>query len=638
MCGIAGISVSPLMSFQEDGVRAALAALRHRGPDDAGVFTDPLRGIGLAHARLSILDLSPLGHQPMLSHDGRVALVFNGEIYNFQELRLELESEGHIFRGQSDTEVLLELYLSWRIGGGDIGTILRRLNGIFAFGIWDADRGMLLSRDALGVKPLYYSAEACYFAFGSEIKALLPLIGACGPLDAAALHRYLTFLWCPGEGSPAANIKRVGPGEYIWVREGVVQDTGVWYRQPAFRHASAANIRSVVIEDAARHLRTAVHRQLVADVPVGAFLSGGLDSSSVVAFARERNPEIRCFTIELAGGAEAGHADDLPYARRVAGHLGVRLDVVSVDATRMAEDLAGMVAQLDEPLADPAPLNVLYISRLARECGVKVLLSGAGGDDLFTGYRRHRAVLAERYWEWLPRHMRQGLSSLAGRLDQRWAWGRRLRKALDGAALDGDARLVNYFVWSRRDDLLALYTPDFRAAVGEAEAAGPMLDFLADLPSEVAPLDRMLALEQRFFLADHNLTYTDKMSMAVGVEVRVPFLDLELVEFAHRIPIRFKQRGREGKWVLKKAMEPYLPKDVIYRPKSGFGAPLRRWMRFELRELLGEVLGEASLRRRGLFDPVAVQKLIAANDSGRIDASYTLLSLMCIELWCRRFM
>jgi len=197
---------------------------------------------------------------------------------------------------------------------------------------------------------------------------------------------------------------------------------------------------------------------------------------------------------------------------------------------------------------------------------------------------------------------------------------------------------VNYFVWSRRDDLLALYTPEFRAAVGEAEAGAPMLDFLAELPADLAPLERMLALEQRFFLADHNLTYTDKMSMAAGVEVRVPFLDLELVEFAQRIPICFKQRGCEGKWVLKKAMEPYLPREVIYRPKSGFGAPLRRWMRFELRELLGDVLGEASLRRRGLFDPIAVQKMIAANDAGRVDASYTLLSLLCIELWCRRFM
>ncbi|AGX86616.1 asparagine synthase (glutamine-hydrolyzing) [Candidatus Symbiobacter mobilis] len=639
MCGLVGISFSPPFTLQEDNLRAALAALQHRGPDDAGVFMDAERGIGLAHARLSILDLSPLGHQPMLSEDGRVALVFNGEIYNFRELRAELEAVGHVFCGHSDTEVLLHLYLAWRAHGGDLAKTLRRLNGIFAFALWDAERGaLLLARDALGVKPLYYCADAGHFAFASEIKALLPLIGRLGPLDATALHRYLSFLWCPGEGTPASNVKKLGPGEWIWVRNGVIEERVVWYRLPAFRHAPSAMDELAAVSGTVQHLRAAVHRQLVADVPVGAFLSGGLDSSSVVVFARERNPNIRCFTIESAGGTEAGTADDLPYARRVAEHLGVLLEVVRVDAARMAEDLAGMVAQLDEPLADPAPLNVLYISRLARECGMKVLLSGAGGDDLFTGYRRHRAVLAERYWHWLPRPVRQGLAGLAGTLDQRWAWGRRLRKAFDCAALDGDARLVNYFAWSRRDDLMALYTPEFRAAVGEAEAGAPMLDFLAGLPSDLVPLERMLALEQRFFLADHNLIYTDKMSMAAGVEVRVPFLDLELVEFAQRIPIRFKQRGSEGKWVLKKAMEPYLPKDAIYRPKSGFGAPLRRWMRFELRELLGDVLGEASLRRRGLFDPIAVQKLIAANDAGRVDASYTLLSLLCVELWCRRFM
>ena len=297
-----------------------------------------------------------------------------------------------------------------------------------------------------------------------------------------------------------------------------------------------------------------------------------------------------------------------------------------------------MVMQLDEPLADPAPLNVLYISRIARENGIKVLLSGAGGDDLFTGYRRHRALQAERYWDWLPRSMRVGMQELGRKLDQRRAWGRRLRKLSSGAALEGDARLVNYFIWSEHQDLMALYTPAFRAELGETKAETPMLEFLADLPQHCQPLERMLALEQRFFLADHNLTYTDKMSMAAGVEVRVPFLDLELVEFAACIPGELKQRGREGKWILKRAMEAYLPNEVIYRPKSGFGAPLRRWMRFDLRELLGDLLSVESLRRRGLFEPAAVHNLIAANDEGRIDASYTLLSLLCIELWCRHFL
>jgi len=380
-----------------------------------------------------------------------------------------------------------------------------------------------------------------------------------------------------------------------------------------------------------------VHRQMVADVPVGAFLSGGLDSSAVVAFARELNPDIRCFTIEIAGGQEAGSVDDLPYARRVAEHLGVALDVVTIDAGRMAGDLERMVAHLDEPLADPASLNVLYISQLARQNGMKVLLSGAGGDDLFTGYRRHHALLLETWWRWLPKGIRAGLDKATSRLDQRRAWARRLAKLFNGAGLDGDASIANYFLWTREADLLALYTPEVRAQLLEARALQPFVDFLAAAPQGLSRLERMLLLEQRFFLADHNLIYTDKMSMAAGVETRVPFLDLDLVDFAARIPPNFKQRGGTGKWVLKKAMEPYLPHDVIYRPKTGFGAPLRGWMRHELRELLGDLLSEERLKRRGLFDPAAVQRMIAANDAGRVDASYTLLSLLCIEIWCVGF-
>jgi asparagine synthase (glutamine-hydrolysing) len=385
------------------------------------------------------------------------------------------------------------------------------------------------------------------------------------------------------------------------------------------------------------HLRQAVHRQMMADVPVGAFLSGGLDSSGVVAFARELNPDIKCFTIESDGGQESGMTDDLGYAKQVAIHLNVPLEIVRIDSSKMAADLEEMVFQLDEPLADPAPLNVLYISRLARENGIKVLLSGAGGDDIFSGYRRHLALSSERYWNWLPTSALAGLEKLSAGLDQRVPIFRKLSKLFNGAALDGDARIINYFLWARRDDLYALYTPAFREALNSQSAEMPMVEFLATMPDSATPLDRMLALEQRFFLPDHNLTYTDKMSMAIGVEVRVPFLDLDLVKFASQIPDCFKQQGKHTKWVFKKAMESYLPANVIYRPKTGFGAPLRRWMRHELRELLGDLLSVDSLKRRGLFESTAVHKMIKANDAGQTDASYTLLSLLCIEIWCRAF-
>jgi asparagine synthase (glutamine-hydrolysing) len=644
MCGIVGYLHNTNASFKAD-LSLAMAALVHRGPDDSGLFEDRMSGIGIAHTRLSILDLSPLGHQPMVSDDGRFALVFNGEIYNFRELRAELEATGYRFNGHSDTEVLLKLYLAHRHSSGGVQAMLRRLNGIFAFAVWDSERKtLLLARDAFGVKPLYYTATHDGVAFASEIKALLHLLpindvrkgSLAGDLDAPAINRYLSFLWCPGEGTPFKSVRKLKPGEALLVREGRIDEHWTWYQLPAFRAQTALTAKEAISGSVA-HLRRAVHQQMVADVPVGAFLSGGLDSSSVVAFARELNPEIRCFTIEFTGTVEEGVVDDLPYARRVAAHMHVPLEVVRIDAVRMAEDLYDMVAHLDEPLADPAPLNVLYISRLAREQGIKVLLSGAGGDDLFTGYRRHRALMAEGIWSWLPRSTRVGLERLTCSLNQHQPLFRRLRKLFNGASLGGDARLVNYFRWVDQRDLMSLYSPEFRAALADSHAEDPMLAFLASIPSETSRLERMLALEQRFFLADHNLIYTDKMSMATGVEVRVPFLDLDLVEFAARIPARYKQRGSEGKWVLKKAMEPFLPNDVIYRPKSGFGAPLRRWMRVELRDLIADVLGTKSLSQRGLFDSMAVQRLIQANDQGKVDASFTLLSLICIELWCRRF-
>ena len=629
MCGIAGF----FGAFSSEQLVQASDRQSHRGPDADGMWLDSDNGVGLAHRRLSILDLSPLGAQPMVSEHADVVLVFNGEIYNFLELRAELEAKGYRFRGHSDTEVLLQLYLAQ----GE--AMLGRLNGIFAFALWDKrSQSLLVARDALGVKPLYYAETAQGIAFASEIKALLCMVPQARELDVQALHRYLSFLWCPGEGTPLRAVRKLLPGEAMLVHAGKISRRWIWYQLPVFRGITADLSEADALTGTVDGLRRAVHRQLVADVPVGAFLSGGLDSSAIVAFAREQAPDIRCFTIEIDGGQEAGTHDDLPYARRVAQHLKVPLDVVRIDAVGMAADIESMVAQLDEPLADPAALNVLYISRLAREQGMKVLLSGAGGDDLFTGYRRHVAVEHEKYWSWMPQEVRAGLERVTAGLDQRNPLFRKLAKAFSGAGMSGDARLVNYFAWARESELLSLYTPEFRASLGLEAASAPMLEFLHPLPTSVSSLDRILALEQRFFLADHNLNYTDKMSMAAGVEVRVPFLDLELVEFAARIPMAIKQRGRVGKWVLKKAMEPYLPHDVIYRPKSGFGAPLRRWMRHELRPLLGDLLSAESLKRRGLFEPAAVQRLMARNDSGQADAAYTLLSLLSIEIWCRTYL
>jgi asparagine synthase (glutamine-hydrolysing) len=627
MCGIVGTWGGNLSNL-----KAANLLLTHRGPDDGGIYKNDNLNIGLGHRRLSIIDASSLGHQPMYSNDGKTVLVFNGEIYNYKELRSELKRKGFVFQGKSDTEVLLNLYLS------EGKEMLSKLNGIFSFAILDtSSESLFVARDALGVKPLYYSTEDNAFSFASEIKALLKLIPNNKELDVESINRYLSFLWCPGDGTPLKSVKKLLPGEAIIVKNGCITDKWLWYKLPILNNTNKNLDKGRSISGVTKYLRQAVHRQMVADVPLGAFLSGGLDSSAVVAFAREVNPDIRCFSIETKGKQDKGVVDDLPYAKRVAKYLNVSLDVVSIESHRMASDLESMIVQLDEPLADPAALNVLYISQLAKEQGIKVLLSGAGGDDLFTGYRRHYALQLERYWGWLPKNIRTGLESITRNLNTNNSINRRIVKMFNGAGLNSEDRLINYFRWSDDSLLQSLYSPEFRQQLAGINSNQIMQDFIEPILVDSSPLDQMLALEQRFFLADHNLNYTDKMSMAAGVETRVPFLDLDLVNFSARIPDKFKQKGSVGKWVLKKAMEPYLPKEVIYRPKTGFGAPLRIWIKHDLQELLRDVLSPDSLNKRGLFSSKVVQQLILDNNNNKIDASYTLFSLLCIEIWCRHY-
>ena len=384
-------------------------------------------------------------------------IVFNGEIYNFRELRDDLERSGHSFRSHSDTEVLLALYEA----KGE--AMLSLLNGIFAFAIWDdAARSLFLACDAMGVKPLYFAQTADGFLFASELKALMRTGTIPATLDVASLFRTLGYLWSPGGATPIRGVRRLGPGEALRVKDCRIVRQWTW--APSTWLAEPIDVGAdEAVRRVEQSLRTAVHRQMVADVPVGAFLSGGVDSSAVVAMAREEAPQIECFTIDTGGVRDRGMVDDLPYARQVARHLGVKLHVVRIDSSQMAQDLEQMVVQLDEPLADPAPLNVLYISRLAREHGMKVLLSGAGGDDLFSGYRRHRALDFERYWSGLPKPVRAGLRRASGRLTGFGSSGRRIAKALAHADSTREQRLTGYFLWADVERIRSLFAPEHRA-------------------------------------------------------------------------------------------------------------------------------------------------------------------------------
>jgi asparagine synthase (glutamine-hydrolysing) len=626
MCGIAGFSGRPVVEVSD----AVLDRMSHRGPDGRGRFNSACGSLSLFHTRLAILDPTPDGAQPMAAADGQVVITFNGEIYNFRELRSELQKRGYVFRSHSDTEVLLALYL-------EHGTaLLEKLNGIYAFALWDArSESLFVARDGMGVKPLYFSESGGAFAFASEIKALLCFPWVPRTLDPQALAHYVQYLWCPSPRTPLAEVHKLEPGTAFIVREGRVVKRWRHYTLPAPRPDMSRSIADWTT-DVRRTLAAAVERQMVSDVPLGAFLSGGLDSSAIVAHARQHTSErLQCFTIDFGEqlAKEEGVERDFPYAERVAKHLDVDLHVVRVDSG-MADELARMVWQLDEPQADFSALNVLFISRLARQQGIKVLLSGAGGDDLFTGYRRHRALGLNAVWNRIPKWLRGCLCGLGRRLPSRPPLLRQLAKLLTAANSDGDAQLASYFDWASSTTVRNLFVPELGRSLNEE----PLLAALQSMPETATPLQRMLLLEQRYFLADHNLNYTDKMSMAAGVEARVPFLDPDLVSLAARIPVGIRQHGAQGKWILKKAMEGILPNDVIYRPKMGFGVPLRAWLRGPLKNMFHDLLSTETLLQRGLFDPKAVSQLVSENEKGRTDHAYSILSLMCIELWCQGFL
>ena len=623
MCGIVGVAPSPNRPLPD--LTAAVAKLARRGPDGNGIYRGPRFTLG--HTRLAILDLSSAGAQPMQSHNGRFVMVYNGEIYNFAILRDELIRRGVQFRGHSDSEVLLEGYSHF---GADV---LGRLNGIFAVAIADLDQQELfLARDHLGVKPLYYSEGNFGFAFASEIKALMAAVKIDREIDHRAIEQYLTFVWSPGERTPFQAVKKLSPGTAMIIREGRIARQWQYWEAPRYNPQYDWTKRECA-EELASCLTGSVKRQMISDAPVGAFLSGGLDSTAIVAAARKISPNISCYTMSIRGGSDGEMVDDLSYARIAAKALCVPLTEIEIASEGIADNIEQMIQTLDEPLADPACLNLFLMARAAQEQGVKVLLSGTGGDDLFSGYRRHLAAKYNRAWDFVPRPLRTLASQWASDADQTGNLRRRGAKMLRDLGKDSDARLASLYAWAAPEVTNALMLkPDYKP--------GQTLDILLDEMSKsenIPDIEKCLALDRRFFLADHNLTYTDKMGMFASTEIRVPLLDLEMVEFASRIPAEWKCAGMRPKWLFGQSQIGRVPDEVINRPKSGFGVPLRKWFNGELLPMAQDLLSEDTVKRRGLFSVEAVQALFKKNADGRVDASYTLLSAMCVELWCRNF-
>ena len=624
MCGIIGV----FATLDNHTLQQMVESISHRGPDHAA--HESIGDVHLGHTRLSVIDLSEHSNQPLWDLKRNACIVFNGEIYNYKILRESLLELGCQFSSEGDAEVILNLYLQFGVA------CFEQLDGMFAFAIWDSRTNeLIVARDRFGVKPLYYTANENGFYFASELKALLLVPGVSKALNYNALLRTIVFLWSPGPDTILKSILKLEPGYYFVVKDRKIIQHACFARWPDYQ-PQKMNVKQAC-ERVQQALQASIHEQLISDVPVGAFLSGGLDSSLIVAMAKRVGADaLECFTIRslAAGEDHDGFVDDLPFAQQVAHDLDVHLNVVDATPNIMSL-LSTMIYHLDEPNADPAPLNVYLICEQARQKGIKVLLSGAGGDDVFTGYRRHRAIGLDNYYSAMPLFFRSMLQRVGRHLPKRNPLLRRISKLFAYAALSANERLLSYFYWIDPGVVRALFTDDIQNQLSDQPMAS-LLSALSAHPKK-NKLEKMLDLERRYFLVDHNLNYTDKMSMAHGVEVRVPFLDKGVVEAAAHLDVKLKQRGREGKWILKKMAERYLSKSIIYRPKAGFGAPLRRWLNNDLKPLVDDLLSETSLQKRAIFKPDAVRHLIEQDRSGQEDYSYPIFALLCIELWCRIF-
>ena len=622
MCGIAGkFNFDPNRPIERECLTAMTSVIAHRGPDADGFYFGD--GIGLGHRRLSIIDLST-GDQPLPNEDRTIWVIFNGEIYNFADVRLELEAHGHRFRTHSDTEVIVHAYEQW----GD--RAVDRFRGMFAFALWDEPkRRLLLVRDRLGVKPLYYSATPAGVTFGSEIKALLEDPDVPRDWSADALDAYLALQYVPSPSTMYRGVLKLPAAHLLVAERGAVTVRPYWDLQftgdgdPAREEEYLDRLDALLTES--------VRLRLVSDVPLGAFLSGGIDSSAVVASMAEICGADRVITTSV--GFDEGAFNELEHARTVARHLGVTQheQIVRPDITDLLPTLAW---HLDEPFADSSAVPTYYVSKAARQ-HVTVALSGDGGDELWAGYARHRV----EQWEltarqWLGAAGGRIAGRIAGRLPLAVKGARSLRHlALSPADACAQKHAYGLFDQGVRG---SLYSRDFAHEVRHAD---PFAGFRAayDACESRDPLDRALYVDVRTYLVDDILTKVDKMSMAVSLESREPLLDHKLLEFAASVPASLKLKNGQGKYLLRRLLERRIPKSIVDRPKQGFAAPIGEWLRGPLAPMVDSLLLDRRMRERGVFDDRAVATMWREHRDGSRDHRHRLWSLVMLELWFRQF-
>ena len=640
MCGIAGI-IGPPGSSPRSAVRGMSDAIRYRGPDDTGVWCDDICGVALGHARLAILDVSSEGHQPMVSSSGRYVMTYNGEIYNFAELRSELEASGAKFRGHSDTEVMLAAFEEW-----GIEKAVQRFVGMFAFALWDrVERQLTLARDRLGEKPLYYGWCGETFLFGSELKALCAHPSWRGDINPAVLAGYMRYGYVPLPHSIYHGICKLLPG--TWLKLSADDPPGCmpmpityWSAREVAMQEPFTGLSDAAATDALDSLlRQAVARQMISDVPLGAFLSGGIDSSSIVALMQcQASRPVRTFSI---GFSESDY-DEARYAKLVAAHLGTDHTEVYLSA----EEALGVIPRLpemyDEPFGDSSQIPTHLVAALARK-HVTVALSGDGGDELFGGYNRYfwgrsiwnrvgqvpqgvrrgagRMMMAlspavwDRIGKLLPRRLRQ--PTLGGRIHK-------LAGVID---VDGPDELYRRLVSQHREPGSLIVDAEETPIWADAEAAAfGRSDFT----------ECMMFHDLVGYLTDDILTKVDRAAMAVSLETRVPLLDHHLVEFSWRLPLAMKIRDGQGKWLLRQVLYRYVPRELIDRPKQGFGIPLDTWLRGPLREWAEELLDEHRLRREGYLHPAPIREKWDEHLSGRRNWQYWLWNVLMFQAWNER--
>lgn len=625
MCGIVAVSSQ---KYSQIDITKTLNVIKHRGPDDSGIFIAENQDAHLGQVRLSIIDLSNAGHQPMIDATGRYIITFNGEIYNFKILKKTLELNYGIIKWKSntDTEVILE---GFSREGKDF---LSKLNGIFALAIYDAkDRLLYVLRDPIGIKPLYYTHQFESFFFCSEIKGLLCIQNLNRTIRKQSLVDQLAYMYVPEPYTMYEEFKKVDPGVCLTFQDGKQIDASYLFNDLNskiidYKETDIAEILHTTLADS-------VKRQLISDVPISLFLSGGLDSSSIAYEAVKAKANIKnAYTISfsIADNLNDQQSSDIFYAKKMAGILGIDLNVIEADYNFL-NLLPTLIDFMEDGISDPSAINTYLISKAAREDGVKVMLSGQGADEYLCGYRRYKA---EELITNMPTLVKKMMPIIADNIPSS-IFGkfktpvRRFKKLSISSQLSTYERLSNYFIWGNSEKIKSLFLDNSLNKPDEQLKNFFALNNVDDINSA------MLLADQHYDLRSLNLSYTDKLSMAVGLEVRVPFLDFEMIKLMNSIPREYMMKKGEQKYILKKAMEPYLPKEIIYRKKAGFALPIRSWFSKE-NEFTKHYFSTDRLIKQNIFDLKVVKQILEEQFSGKQDHTYLIFAMLCQQIWIEK--